>query len=384
MDPLDNVAGMIAGDLRGACRRALAAAAGRQPLGWPVFRWAVPVAALVSHLEPVDAVALYTPIRGVNAMIAQHLPRWGETGQGKAAAAMMGSDVVTALTSVIDPLNAMPTPPPERRLIVGAWYDQMAMREPALVLHERYGGQLYWHDGGHVGHCSPGGCSGSPRTSCGRRWANRRNRRRIRARVWAISASRSWMRGTTTHWNAMPNTAAVMSFTAAPMSMPVATVPSCDALSQSGVDLCRAALQLGPDPVAQRRGRLDRLEGGDEHRPQQFGVLVVDLLDPVEVREHLLHAGVGRVGVRVEVADVFVQERLQDGVLAAVAGMHHGPAVAGTPADLGSCRCLPAFFDDQLGGGLQHPPVRDLDALGLGQPACRGRHPCILDDRQLT
>jgi pimeloyl-ACP methyl ester carboxylesterase len=149
-DPLDNVAGMI---------RAISEARA-------VVRWLAPqattvgvagvslgsaVAALVSHLEPVDAVALYTPIRGVNAMIALHLPRWGDTGQGREAAAMMGSDVITALTSVIDPVNAMPSPPPERRLIVGAWYDQMAMRDPALVLHERYGGRLYWHDGGHAG-----------------------------------------------------------------------------------------------------------------------------------------------------------------------------------------------------------------------------------------
>jgi hypothetical protein len=35
-----------------------------------------PVAALVSHLETVDAVAVYTPIFGLNAMIAQHLGRW--------------------------------------------------------------------------------------------------------------------------------------------------------------------------------------------------------------------------------------------------------------------------------------------------------------------
>ena len=36
-----------------------------------------PVAGLVSHLEPVDAVAVYTPIFGLNAMIAAHLGRWG-------------------------------------------------------------------------------------------------------------------------------------------------------------------------------------------------------------------------------------------------------------------------------------------------------------------
>ncbi len=150
-DPLDNVAGMIRAISEA---RAVVRWLGPQAtsVGMAGISLGSAVAALVSHLEPVDAVALYTPIRGVNAMIAHHLSRWGDTGQGREAAEMMGSDVVTALTSVIDPLNALPTPPSERRLIVGAWYDQMAMREPALVLHERYGGQLYWHDGGHVGH----------------------------------------------------------------------------------------------------------------------------------------------------------------------------------------------------------------------------------------
>jgi hypothetical protein len=45
-----------------------------------------------------------------------------------------------------------PSPPPHRRLIVGAWHDRMALREPALALHARWGGELYWHDGGHAGH----------------------------------------------------------------------------------------------------------------------------------------------------------------------------------------------------------------------------------------
>jgi hypothetical protein len=26
------------------------------------------------------------------------------------------------------------------------------MREPAVALQDRWGGQLYWYDGGHVGH----------------------------------------------------------------------------------------------------------------------------------------------------------------------------------------------------------------------------------------
>jgi len=103
-----------------------------------------PVAALVSHLETVDAVAVYTPIFGLNAMIAQHLGRWGPSVRGV-------SDVLR-LASRVDLLAVEPSPPPERRLIVGAWHDRMALREPALALHERWGGELYWHDGSHAGH----------------------------------------------------------------------------------------------------------------------------------------------------------------------------------------------------------------------------------------
>jgi hypothetical protein len=35
---------------------------------------------------------------------------------------------------------------------VGAWHGRMAMREPALALQQRWGGELYWHDGSHAGH----------------------------------------------------------------------------------------------------------------------------------------------------------------------------------------------------------------------------------------
>ena len=154
-DPLANVAGMM---------RAVSEARA-------VIRWIDPqatvialsglslgsgVAALVSGLEPaVDAVALYTPILGLNAMIANHLHRWGDAADE--VMALLGSDVVSELTSVIDPLAVEPIPPPERRLIVGARHDQMAMRAPAEALHEKWGGQLYWHDGGHVGHVFAGG-----------------------------------------------------------------------------------------------------------------------------------------------------------------------------------------------------------------------------------
>jgi pimeloyl-ACP methyl ester carboxylesterase len=150
MDPLGNVAGMMR-----AVSEVRAVVQWAQPQATAVvlagISMGTPVAALVSHLEcKVDAVGLYTPILGLNAMIARHLGRWGTSRDGYRE--LLASPVVAQLTSVIDPLKVDPAPPPHRRLIVGAWHDRMAMREPALELHERIGGELYWYDGGHVGH----------------------------------------------------------------------------------------------------------------------------------------------------------------------------------------------------------------------------------------
>jgi len=150
VDPLGNVAGMMraVSEVRAVVRwvhpQATAVVVSGISMG-------TPVAALVSHLErQVDAVALYTPILGLNAMIARHLARWGQSRAGFRE--VLGSPEVSKLTSVIDPLRVDPAPPPHRRLIVGAWHDRMAMREPAVALQERWGGQLYWYDGSHVGH----------------------------------------------------------------------------------------------------------------------------------------------------------------------------------------------------------------------------------------
>jgi pimeloyl-ACP methyl ester carboxylesterase len=150
MDPLGNVAGMMraVSEVRAVVRWA-------QPQANTVvvagISMGTPVAALVSQLERrVDAVALYTPILGLNAMIARHLGRWGSSRDGYRE--LLQSSEVSRLTSVIDPLAVDPVPPPQRRLIVGAWHDRMAMREPAVALQQRWGGQLYWYDGSHVGH----------------------------------------------------------------------------------------------------------------------------------------------------------------------------------------------------------------------------------------
>src|SRR6201995_4513219 len=150
MDPLGNVAGMMrsVSEVRAVVRWVQPQASAVVVSG---ISMGTPVAALVSHLErEVDAVGLYTPILGLNAMIARHLGRWGSSRD--VFRELLESPVVSRLTSVIDPLAVDPAPPPERRLIVGAWHDRMAMREPTTALQDRWGGQLYWYDGSHVGH----------------------------------------------------------------------------------------------------------------------------------------------------------------------------------------------------------------------------------------
>jgi pimeloyl-ACP methyl ester carboxylesterase len=149
MDPLANVAGMMRAisEVRALVRwlrpQSTAIAVSGVSMGSPV-------AAMVSHLEMVDAVAVYTPIFGLNAMIAQHLGRWGPTVVE--VGDLLRSTTVGRLAAPVDLLVTTPTAPPQRRLIVGAWHDRMALREPALALHDRWGGELYWHDGSHAGH----------------------------------------------------------------------------------------------------------------------------------------------------------------------------------------------------------------------------------------
>jgi pimeloyl-ACP methyl ester carboxylesterase len=150
MDPLGNVAGMMraVSEVRAVVKWVRPQASAVVVSG---ISMGTPVAALVSHLQrDIDAVGLYTPILGLNAMIARHLGRWGSSRD--VFRELLESPVVSQLTSVIDPLAVDPAPPPQRRLIVGAWHDRMAMREPTTELQDRWGGQLYWYDGGHVGH----------------------------------------------------------------------------------------------------------------------------------------------------------------------------------------------------------------------------------------
>lgn len=150
MDPLGNVASMMrsVSEVRALVRWVRRQASAVVVLG---VSMGTPVAALISHLErDIDAVALLTPILGLNGMIARHLGRSGSSH--REFRSLLRSEVVAQLTAVIDPLQADPAPPPQRRLIVAARHDRMAMLEPALVLQQKWGGQLYWYAGGHVSH----------------------------------------------------------------------------------------------------------------------------------------------------------------------------------------------------------------------------------------
>jgi pimeloyl-ACP methyl ester carboxylesterase len=149
VDPINNVAGMMRtiSEVRAVVRWVQPQATSVTVAGLSLGS---AVAAFVSYLEPqVDAVALYVPILGLNQMIAQHQQRWGSAGAE--IGRVMHSDAVSALTSVVDPLAVEPAAPTDRRLIVGAWHDRMALRSPAEVLNEKWQGKLHWHDGGHVG-----------------------------------------------------------------------------------------------------------------------------------------------------------------------------------------------------------------------------------------
>jgi hypothetical protein len=92
MDPLGNVAGMMraVSEVRAVVKWAQPEATAVVVSG---ISMGTPVAALVSHLErQIDAVGLYTPILGLNAMIARHLGRWGSSRDGYRE--LLGSSVV--------------------------------------------------------------------------------------------------------------------------------------------------------------------------------------------------------------------------------------------------------------------------------------------------
>ena len=114
-----------------------------------------PVAALTAGLDDrVDAVVAMVPMLDAHATIAHHMRRTG--ARGRTMADLFTDESVAACGSVIDPLALEPHAAPDRRLVVAALGDRMTSVQSAQRLHERWGGHVHWHHGGHIGHLFSG------------------------------------------------------------------------------------------------------------------------------------------------------------------------------------------------------------------------------------
>jgi dienelactone hydrolase len=114
-----------------------------------------PVAALTACLEDrVNAVCATVPMLDAHATIAHHTERTGR--RGKKLAALLRAEPVRRLGAVVDPTELEPHAPPERRLVIAALNDRMTSVKAAQRLHARWGGEVHWHHGGHIGHLMSG------------------------------------------------------------------------------------------------------------------------------------------------------------------------------------------------------------------------------------
>ncbi|MEJ7831694.1 MAG: hypothetical protein WKF79_02175 [Nocardioides sp.] len=114
-----------------------------------------PVAALTAGLDDrVDAVCAMVPMLDAHATIAHHTAKTG--GRGKVLAALLRAEPVRSVGTVVDPTALTPYAAPDRRLVIAALGDRMTSVRAAQRLHERWGGQVHWHAGGHIGHLMSG------------------------------------------------------------------------------------------------------------------------------------------------------------------------------------------------------------------------------------
>lgn len=110
-----------------------------------------PVASLTAGLDDrVDAVCAMVPMLDAHATIAHHAAKTG--GRGKKLAALLRAEPVRAVGTVVDPTALTPYADPDRRFVIAALGDRMTSVRAAQRLHERWGGQVHWHAGGHIGH----------------------------------------------------------------------------------------------------------------------------------------------------------------------------------------------------------------------------------------
>jgi dienelactone hydrolase len=114
-----------------------------------------PVAALTAGLDDrVGAVCATVPMLDTHATIAHHTERTG--ARGKKLAALLRAEPVRRLGAIVDPTELEPHAPPGRRLVIAALNDRMTSVKAAQRLHERWGGEVHWHPGGHIGHLLSG------------------------------------------------------------------------------------------------------------------------------------------------------------------------------------------------------------------------------------
>jgi dienelactone hydrolase len=114
-----------------------------------------PVVALTAGLDDrVGAVCATVPMLDAHATIAHHTERTGT--RGKRLAALLRAEPVRRLGGIVDPTELEPHAPAERRLVIAALNDRMTSVKAAQRLHERWGGEVHWHPGGHIGHLLSG------------------------------------------------------------------------------------------------------------------------------------------------------------------------------------------------------------------------------------
>lgn len=114
-----------------------------------------PIAALVASLDKrVSSVLAVVPMLDMHGTLAHHMDRAGS--RGRQLAALMRSDAVRAVSSVVDPLSVEPYARSARRMVVAALNDRVTSVTAASRLHDHWGGGVHWYRGSHVGHAISG------------------------------------------------------------------------------------------------------------------------------------------------------------------------------------------------------------------------------------
>ncbi|WP_068269870.1 alpha/beta hydrolase [Aldersonia kunmingensis] len=149
-DPLENIATTLraVSDVRAVLR--WVADQGARSISVIGLSLGAPVAALSAALEPsVSGVGLVVPMLDLHETLAHHLSRAG--ARGSRLADLLRAEPIRLANTAIDATTTMPLVPESRRWIIAAANDRVTSPQLAARLHERWGGRVHWHPGGHVG-----------------------------------------------------------------------------------------------------------------------------------------------------------------------------------------------------------------------------------------